>query len=37
MLGHSKINMVFRYAHPTAGHQAQAMKRLEMWVAEQQG
>ena len=36
MLGHSKINMVLRYAHPTARHQTQAMHRLENWVADQQ-
>jgi integrase len=29
MLGHSRIQMVLRYAHPTEQHQAQAMKRLE--------
>lgn len=29
MLGHSPIQMVLRYAHPTEQHQAQAMKRLE--------
>jgi integrase len=35
MLGHSKINMVMRYAHPTQGHQTQAMKNLELFNAEQ--
>jgi hypothetical protein len=29
MLGHSRIQMVLRYAHPTDDHQAQAMKRVE--------
>src|SRR5665213_1539438 len=29
MLGHSKINMVMRYAHPTQEHQTKAMERLE--------
>ncbi len=29
MLGHSRIQMVLRYAHPTAEHQANAMHRLE--------
>jgi integrase len=37
MLGHSKINMVLRYAHPTASHQTQAMQRMETWVADQRG
>jgi integrase len=37
MLGHSKINMVLRYAHPTARHQAQAMRSMETWVADQRG
>jgi integrase len=36
MLGNSKINMVLRYARPTAKHQTQAMHRLENWVADQQ-
>jgi hypothetical protein len=35
MLGHSKINMVVRYAHPTARHQAEDMQRLETWVDSQ--
>jgi integrase len=35
MLGHSRIQMVLRYAHPTHQHQAQAMQRLEQFVAEQ--
>ena len=29
MLGHSRIQMVLRYAHPTEQHQAQAVRRLE--------
>src|SRR5439155_10063629 len=29
MLGHSRIQMVLRYAHPTAQHHAAAMRRLE--------
>jgi len=35
MLGHSKINMVMRYAHPTQEHQRTAMVRLEEYVAAQ--
>jgi integrase len=35
MLGHSRIQMVLRYAHPTQEHQVQAMQRLERFVAEQ--
>jgi len=35
MLGHSRIQMVLRYAHPTQQHQTQAMQRLERFVAEQ--
>jgi hypothetical protein len=31
MLGHSRIQMVLRYAHPTEQHQAEAAKRLEMF------
>ena len=30
MLGHSRIQMVLRYAHPQQGHQNSAMQRLEM-------
>jgi integrase len=33
MLGHSRIQMVLRYAHPTQ--QQQAMERLEPFVGEQ--
>jgi integrase len=35
MLGHSKINMVMRYAHPTQEHQTRAIKKIEQFVAEQ--
>ena len=28
LLGHSKLNMVMRYAHPQEHHQADAMKKL---------
>jgi integrase len=35
MLGHSKINMVLRYAHPTARHQTAAMHNMEAWAAIQ--
>src|SRR5690348_1762258 len=37
MLGHSKINLVLRYAHPTQDHQTQAMQRLERYSALQIG
>jgi len=33
MLGHSRIQMVLRYAHPTQEHQAQAMKKLAEFTA----
>jgi integrase len=33
MLGHSRIQMVLRYAHPNQEHQHQAMERLEEFVA----
>jgi site-specific recombinase XerC len=33
LLGHSKLNMVMRYAHPQERHQAEAMKRLEAFNA----
>jgi integrase len=36
MLGHSRIQMVLRYAHPTEEHQANAMKRLEQFNATKQ-
>ena len=36
MLGHSRIQMVLRYAHPTQEHQSSAMDRLEKYNAMQQ-
>ncbi len=36
MLGHSKINMVLRYAHPSQEHQTKAMEKMEKFVAHQQ-
>jgi hypothetical protein len=36
LLGHSKIQMVLRYAHPTQEHQTAAVKRLEAFVIEKQ-
>jgi integrase len=36
MLGHSKINMVLRYAHPTQEHQTKAMEKMEQFVAQKQ-
>jgi integrase len=36
MLGHSKINVVLLYAHPTARHQTQAVQRMETWERDQQ-
>lgn len=36
MLGHSRIQMVLRYAHPTQQHQAQAMRMLEEFNAAKQ-
>jgi integrase len=35
LLGHSKINMVMRYAHPTQEHQARSVERLEQFNAAQ--
>jgi len=35
MLGHSRIQMVLRYAHPTQIHQTNAMERLETHTASQ--
>ena len=35
MLGHSRIQMVLRYAHPTQIHQTSAMERLEAHTASQ--
>lgn len=36
ILGHSRIQMVLRYAHPTQEHQAKAMEKMERFVAAQQ-
>jgi hypothetical protein len=36
LLGHSKINMVLRYAHPTQEHQTKAMEKMEQFVAQKQ-
>jgi integrase len=36
MLGHSRIQMVLRYAHPTQEHQTKAMERLEAFNTHQQ-
>jgi integrase len=36
MLGHSRIQMVLRYAHPTQDHQTKAMERLEHFNVIQQ-
>jgi hypothetical protein len=33
LLGHSKLNMVMRYVHPQEKHQAEAMRRLEVFNA----
>ena len=33
MLGHSRIQMVLRYAHPTEQHQAEAARKLEEFNA----
>jgi integrase len=35
MLGHSRIQMVMRYAHPTQHHQFSAMEKLELHNAKQ--
>lgn len=32
MLGHSRIQMVLRYAHPTEEHQVQAMRKIEAYA-----
>jgi hypothetical protein len=34
MLGHTKINMVLRYAHPTQEHQTKAMDKTELYVSD---
>ena len=36
LLGHSKIQMVLRYAHPSQEHQARSVERMEQFVAKQQ-
>jgi integrase len=33
LLGHSKLNMVMRYAHPQERHQSEAIKQLEAFNA----
>jgi integrase len=35
LLGHSKIQMVLRYAHPTQEHQTKAVERLEQFTSAQ--
>jgi len=35
MLGHSKIHMVLRYAHPTQEHQTKAMDKMELYASGQ--
>lgn len=34
MLGHSKINMVMRYAHPTEEHQFAVMEKRQRYMAK---
>jgi integrase len=34
MLGHSRIQMVLRYAHPTEAHQFAAMEKMQRYVAK---
>jgi integrase len=36
LLGHSRIQMVMRYAHPTAEHQVSAIKKLESFTTGRQ-
>ena len=36
LLGHSKIQMVLRYAHPTQEHQTRSVERMEQFVAAKQ-
>jgi integrase len=36
LLGHSKIQMVMRYAHPTQEHQGRSVERLEQFNAARQ-
>ncbi len=33
LLGHSKIQMVMRYAHPSQEHQFEAVRKLEQFTA----
>jgi hypothetical protein len=33
MIGHSRVQMVMRYAHPTEEHQFLAMQKLQNFVA----
>jgi len=33
MLGHSRVQMVMRYAHPSEEHQFNAMKKMEAYRA----
>ncbi|MBA3242389.1 MAG: site-specific integrase [Acidobacteria bacterium] len=33
MIGHSRVQMVMRYAHPTEEHQFQAMKKMQTYMA----
>jgi len=33
MIGHSRLQMVMRYAHPTEEHQFQAMKKMQSYMA----
>ena len=33
MLGHSRVQMVMRYAHPTEEHQFNAMRKMEAYRA----
>jgi hypothetical protein len=34
MLGHSRIQMVVRYAHPTEEHQFEAVKKLQAFMGK---
>jgi integrase len=36
LLGHSKINMVMRYAHPTAEHLEKAIRKMEAFMMARQ-
>jgi integrase len=35
LLGHSRIQMVLRYAHPSQDHQARSVEKMERFIAEQ--